>query len=399
MVEPPALVFAYANDRADDDRYLRNLPEERRAIKAALRAATESRRCEAVECANATLEEVLDECQRRSSRLLLFHFAGHADGKTLLFEERGGQPAGAGASSIAEFLGAVPSLKLVVLNGCSTEAQVKALLERGVPAVVATGTAVADEVATRFAGRFYAALAEGETIQDAFDQASGAVRATLGASDEQAHRAATRGLAADRPAPDAWPWQIHGAAPARADRLISRPVGALRWLSTRAKILVPAVVLLAALGFAAYRYTHPPPLAWGLWNIQVELPARIAQRSAVELRVHSDHDGYLWVFSPQGDRAELYYPVKEDLELKHNQIKAGQWRPVPQQGVDLYGLSAGSADGQATEEQLIVIVTDSPDPNPALAHMAEIRPDLKTRPTIVRAGQWGATERRYQVVQ
>ncbi|MEZ4471740.1 MAG: hypothetical protein R3F60_13265 [bacterium] len=45
-------------------------------------------------------------------------------------------------------LSSQPGLQLVFLNGCSTEAQVRRLLDLGVPAVIATNRAIDDGVAT-----------------------------------------------------------------------------------------------------------------------------------------------------------------------------------------------------------------------------------------------------------
>src|SRR5689334_23753738 len=84
--ETPTFLFAYANERYDDRRFLRNLPEERRRIKQALQSAGDQGRCTIVECSGATLSEVLDECQRHARSLALFHFAGHASSASLFFE-------------------------------------------------------------------------------------------------------------------------------------------------------------------------------------------------------------------------------------------------------------------------------------------------------------------------
>ena len=178
--ETPVFVFAYANDRAGGGRFLRNLAEERRRVKQALQSAGDQRRCKIVECAGATLDEVLDECQRHARSLALFHFAGHADSSSLLFETEEGHAHIVSADSFTEFLGGIHGLHLVFLNGCSTKAQVDALLASGVRAVIATSSAVADGVATELAERFYKATEGGATIQDAFHQAAGAVKASFG---------------------------------------------------------------------------------------------------------------------------------------------------------------------------------------------------------------------------
>ncbi len=214
MRKPPVFLFAYANDLADD-RYLRDLPSERRKVKDALHDAVEAGRCEVVPLPDAEVDEFFNECQRDQHQLSLVHFAGHADGKTLLFQRPNGGMNATNARSIAEFLGTLPALKLVVLNGCSTGEQVDALLGDGVPAVVATSTAVKDHIATKFAARFYLGLAASATIANAFKQASSAVKAELGNHEDEADaiRAAIRDVLPPSSESDAatkWPWSLHG---------------------------------------------------------------------------------------------------------------------------------------------------------------------------------------------
>lgn len=251
MSGAPGLVFAFANDRAQEARFLRNLPEERRNIREALRSAVAAGRCDYVECPDATVEEVLTECQRQGARLTALHFAGHADGKTLLFELRDGSAGPAGAASIAEFLGGLRGLKLVVLNGCSTRAQVDALRANGVRAVVATSTAIRDDVATDFATFFYRAIAAGVSIRDAFKQASGRVKEKYKAEGPEGVRAVTREVGAAGAPRLEFPWFLEGDAEATGEVLIRR-----RWpVVTLA--LCGVALLLAGLGLVLY----PPKFA------------------------------------------------------------------------------------------------------------------------------------------
>jgi hypothetical protein len=213
--QPPIFVFAYANDRASEARYLRDLPEERRRVRDALRAAEEAQRCKLVVCPNATIGEVIRECQLAGQRLAVFHFGGHADGRALSLEQRDGSPARADAGALAELLGGIGSLKLVVLNGCSTRDHVELLLARGIPAVIATSTAIRDDVATEFAAAFYTALASHSSINQAFQQASGAGRAIAQPEAPDAPvtaRSVTRNIEPPSrpPDPTAWPWEKYG---------------------------------------------------------------------------------------------------------------------------------------------------------------------------------------------
>jgi hypothetical protein len=104
--------------------------------------------------------------------LAIFHFSGHADRDRLLLSDEV-----ANSSGIAhqlQYCARNGVLKMVVLNGCSTEGQVKGLLECGVPAVVSTSAPVKDESARAFSVRFWQLLIRAQaTIENAFLEALG----------------------------------------------------------------------------------------------------------------------------------------------------------------------------------------------------------------------------------
>ncbi len=118
----PILFLAFANDRDDRARYLRNLPEEARQVQRALAVAEGRGHCELVLRQNATAADILDVFQdaRYQDRIALFHFGGHADGHRLLLETAAGAPAAANAGGLARFLAQQRGLLLVFLNGCPT---------------------------------------------------------------------------------------------------------------------------------------------------------------------------------------------------------------------------------------------------------------------------------------
>ncbi|MEZ5043468.1 MAG: CHAT domain-containing protein [Saprospiraceae bacterium] len=103
--------------------------------------------------------------------ITIFHYSGHAERDALLFEDEDAK-----AEGIAHLLGQCKRLKLVILNGCSTKGQVDQLLANGVPIVIATSAPVADQSATRFSIRFYEALTQYSTIEEAFELAIGEVK-------------------------------------------------------------------------------------------------------------------------------------------------------------------------------------------------------------------------------
>ncbi|MCB9949343.1 MAG: CHAT domain-containing protein, partial [Planctomycetaceae bacterium] len=176
--ELPVIIAAFANDRADTVRYLRNLPEETRKLKAAL--SNVENLCELVVIPNATLDEIFNAFQKYRSRVAIFHYGGHANGFQLLLETSEGHAKAAGAAGLAHFLGRQPGLQLVFLNGCSTEKQTDALLQSGVDSVIATTQSIDDGIATQLSARFYKGLASGATINSSFQEAVAEARAASG---------------------------------------------------------------------------------------------------------------------------------------------------------------------------------------------------------------------------
>jgi hypothetical protein len=73
------------------------------------------------------LAEIVEVFQQYSGRIAVLHFAGHADGFSLLMQDDKGKALPAGAQGLAQFLSVQPGLQLVFLNACSTKAQVRGL--------------------------------------------------------------------------------------------------------------------------------------------------------------------------------------------------------------------------------------------------------------------------------
>jgi hypothetical protein len=109
---------------------------------------------------------------RYQDDLVIFHFSGHAGRDRLFLSDEV-----ANSSGIAyqlQYSARVGALKMVVLNGCSTEGQVEGLLSRGVPAVVSTSAPVEDKSAKVFSVRFWQLLIRAQaTIEKAFMEALG----------------------------------------------------------------------------------------------------------------------------------------------------------------------------------------------------------------------------------
>ena len=247
---PIVVFFAFANDRAERARYLRNLPDEQRHVREAMEAAVEAGLCEVVERSNATIDEVLDVFQdpEYRDRVAVFHFGGHAGDAELLLESAAGEATVAHAGGLARFLGAQRGLELVFLNGCSSRGQVQGLLDAGVPAVIATSQAIDDAVATEFSSRFYKALASGAPVRTAYTEAQGAVQTRRGDLARKTYRSFVPEVIAE----DRWPWDLY-VAPGAEERLA-------RWsLPLAARDPLFGLPPLPALDLPASPFKH---LAW-----------------------------------------------------------------------------------------------------------------------------------------
>ena len=157
----PVIFLAFANDRDDTVGYLRNLPDEARKLRDALRPAEQDGLCEVQALQNCTAEDIFKVFQdsRYRNRIAVFHYGGHANGCQLLLESAGCGSAAADAGGLAAFLGEQQGLQLVFLNGCSTQQQTEGLLAANVSVVISTSRSIDDAVATDFASQFYRSLA------------------------------------------------------------------------------------------------------------------------------------------------------------------------------------------------------------------------------------------------
>lgn len=106
--------------------------------------------------------------------LRLFHFSGHAGPRAIQLNRDYHTAALSFADGLARLVGMAPGLRLVFLNGCSTEGQAQTFLDQGIPAVIATTKPLLDHYAVDFARRFYQNFTRRNskmTLQQAFDAA------------------------------------------------------------------------------------------------------------------------------------------------------------------------------------------------------------------------------------
>ena len=84
------------------------------------------------------------------NEIIIFHYSGHANRDQLFLEDKPAM-----ARGIANYLAKCPHLKLVILNGCSTQGQIRPLLDLPTkPVVIATSASVDDHKATLFSHYF-----------------------------------------------------------------------------------------------------------------------------------------------------------------------------------------------------------------------------------------------------
>ncbi len=202
----PAILFAFADDRRQSGRKLRQLGKESKQVLGSLDTPATSHLWDILPIHDVTLESLLKTLQdpRYKDRIVGFHFAGHAGSYELLFQDSDGAPTAVHAAGLAGLLGRQVALRFAFLNGCSTIGHVEQLLAHGVPCVIATSNAILDEEACDFASNMYRFLAKGDSLRAAFDQAAEAAKAR-GGGDYRAF------LEPDSPDLDRWPWELYVA--------------------------------------------------------------------------------------------------------------------------------------------------------------------------------------------
>lgn len=127
-----------------------------------------------------TLDRLRDALLERKHHVL--HFMGHGDfdratgGGVLYLEDEAGKPLSVSGPALADQLRDVPSLRLVFLNACQTARAAAsgpfagvstALLQAGVPAVIAMQFPIADEAAIAFGEAVYRRLVAGDPVDAA----------------------------------------------------------------------------------------------------------------------------------------------------------------------------------------------------------------------------------------
>ena len=169
MARIPVIFLAFANN---SDGFLNKLKDESSELYSTLLPLEVAGAVRVVREESVRFEDLEKILGTYKDDIYLFHYAGHAEGEKLIFEDQDINSEGLG-----RLLAAKKKLKLVFLNGCTTGDQVKFYLDAGVKAVIATSIPIKDTEATEFAKWFYGALAKAHSIREAFDFAIGLKKA------------------------------------------------------------------------------------------------------------------------------------------------------------------------------------------------------------------------------
>lgn len=202
------IFLAYANDRLDPERYLRDVVEEVHALRDLLEAkASES--YEVVVRDNASLEDIFEVFDRYRERIRIFHFAGHANNLQLMLDQSPSARSAAGKEGFTRELAALPGLQLAFFNACTTRSHAMEMVRQGIPATVATATDINDRAAYLFATYFYEQLVDRKSLVEAFDVAERRVLAAIGADGSYRSLYWGQDLEAETD-PSQFPWGIYG---------------------------------------------------------------------------------------------------------------------------------------------------------------------------------------------
>lgn len=204
-ISHPIVFLAFAS--AWNAGELASLPAEARALRSILEPLADRGQIGLVLRQDVTTNEVLGLFldARYAGRIAVFHFAGHADQYGLLLSDSVGRLEQPQAAGFAAYLAQQRGLRLVFLNGCTTDEQAKELLDAGVPVVIATQVSIADDLAAEFSARFYQAFAAGTTVEAAYATAEAAACAVHGDTVRNSWK-----LHLDRRRPEAGAWTLLG---------------------------------------------------------------------------------------------------------------------------------------------------------------------------------------------
>ena len=175
MSDKPVIFLTFANDHRHQRRFLKALEPEKAGIKKALIDFQKKWGGIVYDVPLSESGELLEDLNEFKGELIIFHFSGHADGTQLALETTEGDIQHLNQQTLSWFLADQQRLKLVFLNGCSTDGQIHHLQKLGVEAIIATSQSIPDQQAARFGTAFYESLMAGHSLKQAYLQAKGVV--------------------------------------------------------------------------------------------------------------------------------------------------------------------------------------------------------------------------------
>lgn len=168
---------------------------EQKRIRAAVESALHRDLVELDVRPAATTADLLDGITKFRPHVV--HFSGHSNDELVEFEDELDAPHKGVIVTASAFASAVAATDdpplLVLLNSCNSASQIAGLVERVVPFAIGMSDEIADGDAIAYAAQFYAAVANGQSIQSA--HLSG--QAALQLSGLSGHELPTLGHATD----------------------------------------------------------------------------------------------------------------------------------------------------------------------------------------------------------
>ena len=167
LPEKATILFTSAGPR-DEARL--DIAEEARDIQKRLRSSEHRDAVELKHVPALRTQDLIPALNEHKPKVL--HFAGHgSEEHQLVFQDDEGNTKPVELEALGATIATVADhIQLVVLNACDTSGQAAALVEH-IPVAIGMSTAIGDEAARVFAVTLYGAIADGFSVQRAFDQA------------------------------------------------------------------------------------------------------------------------------------------------------------------------------------------------------------------------------------
>ena len=161
-MEKLVIYRAYYSEREKEAGHLPMVEDEFKNIYTALRQRVVDNKIEFI-YPDSEVYKVHEMLSQRQD-IRIFHFSGHASKDKLILGEEALY-----ASGLKDL---IANCDIVVLNGCSTIGQLKYLTDTNVKAIIATTVDVRDDDACEFATALYRNLANNQTLEKAYNNAS-----------------------------------------------------------------------------------------------------------------------------------------------------------------------------------------------------------------------------------